>query len=555
MNPDRAEAAAQLQSIYLFADLDEEQLEQVSAHLVRTVYAPGQVIYRPKDPVDDLYLLVRGQVLLSFGNDAGAPVHARLKAPDVFGIEAIGARRERLTGAIAQTETEVLRLPANRLKRIAEKFPELAITLEWIEHSFLLSLGKPMPWRDPQEAVYLATRHHAMVLLLRLFPALVFTALTVLPTAYLALGPMADMLLPLVLYMVALCISLVWTVWVFIEWGNDHIIITGRRVVFMERVALWYESRQEVPLEAVLACEIVRNQWGRMFGYGNVLARTYTGQVMLRDVPRPEQVVGLINWLRERAREDRESEHRQEVRRRLRQRLGIEPAAPAEEITPAGTAAQRTESVFDWLTNLFRLRSEADGVITYWTHWWMLLRRIWAPTIILGILGFLLAFSLTKASPIDPTIGLLIFFGGGLFVFGWWIYEFFDWRNDRYIIGRDQLVDLYKRPLGTEQRRTAPIRNVQTIEYERDGIIGLLLNFGTVFIRIGNTELTFNHVANPSEVQRELFQRYLDYNQREKLREQEHMEERMAEWIETYHEVTGSDEELADSFGSEAGFG
>ena len=555
MIPDRAEAVAQLKSIHLFAELDETQLERVVARLEPLSFSPGQVIYLPKAPVDGLYLLLRGQVLLSLGTGASVPDYALLQPPDYFGIEAVGGRRERLTGAIAQGETEVFRLSVESLHRLAEKIPELAVSLEWIEHSYLISVGKRMPWRDPHEGVYLATRRHPIILLLRLVPAVVFAALTVLPTAYLALFPMAELLLPLILYMAALFISLAWVLWVFIEWGNDHIIITSRRVVFMERVALWYESRQEVPLEAILASEIVTDQWGRMFGFGNVSARTFTGQVTLRQVPRPERVIRLITWLRERSRDDRESEHRQEVRRRLRQRLGFEPETPTEEILASGQSAVPQDTRPGLVTDLFRLRAESNGVITYWTHWWMLVRRIWTPTLVLALLGMMLGLSLADLFPIPPAAALLIFFGAGFFVFGWWVYEFFDWRNDRYMIGRDQLVDLYKRPLGMEQRRTAPIRNVQTIEYEREGFIGLILNFGTVFIRIGNTEFTFNHVANPSDVQRELFQRYLEYNQREKQHEQERMEERMAEWIETYHEVTGREDDPPNSFGSQVGFG
>ncbi|HZW03513.1 MAG TPA: cyclic nucleotide-binding domain-containing protein [Anaerolineaceae bacterium] len=543
MNVDRADLIAQLKTIHLFAELEEGQLARVAGHLESLVVPPGQAIYLHGSPADGFFLLARGQVSLSLGVQAGDPAYARLQAPDYFGIEAIGANRQRVTSAIALSEVEVRRLSAGSLQELAEQIPALAVSLEWVEHSFYLGLGKGMAWRSPDEGVYLATRRHPVALLLRLVPPALFAVLTVLPTAYLALTALSSLLLPLLLFVGALFVSLVWTVWVFVEWGNDHIIITSRRVVFMERVALWYDSRQEVPLDAILASEILRDQWGRMFGYGNVSARTFTGQVTLRQVPRPERVLRLVGWLRERSRTGQESEHREDVRRALRQRLGYEPPDPTAANPPVRNPAAVRGAGPRLLAGQLRLRSEENGTITYWTHWWMLIRRVWAPTLLLLLLAVVLLLSLSGLLPISVTVALLLFFGAGFVVFGWWVYEFSDWRNDRYIIGRDQLVDYYKRPLGTEQRRTAPIRNVQTIEYEREGIIGLLLNFGTVFIRIGNTEFTFNHVANPSDVQRELFQRYLDTNQQEKLREQERMEERMAEWIETYHEVTSRDGE------------
>ena len=55
-----------------------------------------------------------------------------------------------------------------------------------------------------------------------------------------------------------------------------------------------------------------------------------------------------------------------------------------------------------------------------------------------------------------------------------------DWHNDIYLITPDQVVDVNKKPLGHEERQAAPLKNILGIEYKRLGIIGLLLNFGTV---------------------------------------------------------------------------
>jgi hypothetical protein len=84
----------------------------------------------------------------------------------------------------------------------------------------------------------------------------------------------------------------------------------------------------------------------------------------------------------------------------------------------------------------------------------------------------------------------------------------------------EQILDVYRKPLAREERRVAPLRSIQSIEFERLGIIGLLLNFGTVYIRVGDTQLTFDQVFNPSEVQRELFNRIATREYRERLVEQ-----------------------------------
>jgi uncharacterized membrane protein YdbT with pleckstrin-like domain len=139
-----------------------------------------------------------------------------------------------------------------------------------------------------------------------------------------------------------------------------------------------------------------------------------------------------------------------------------------------------------------------------------------------------------------------------LLIFGaWWLYQYIDWRNDRYIISDKELIDIYKRPLGVEQKRTAPLENILSIDYERPNLIHLILNFGTVFIRVGEASLTFNNVFNPSEVQREIFERLYNKKLQKQQQEDDNDQRRLAEWLEIYHqETTGQtpadDEDLDD---------
>jgi len=95
------------------------------------------------------------------------------------------------------------------------------------------------------------------------------------------------------------------------------------------------------------------------------------------------------------------------------------------------------------------------------------------------------------------------------------------------------LVDVNRKPLGKEERRSAPVQNIQTVEFKRKGIIGLLLNFGTVHIQIGNQELSFDDVYNPAAIQAEIFARFKNHNQKSSRMEQE----KLADWIKTYDEM------------------
>ena len=94
-------------------------------------------------------------------------------------------------------------------------------------------------------------------------------------------------------------------------------------------------------------------------------------------------------------------------------------------------------------------------------------------------------------------------------------------------------MDVNRKPLGKEERRSAPVQNIQTVEFKRKGIIGLLFNFGTVHIQIGNQELTFDDVYNPAAIQAEIFSRFKGHNQKSQRLEQE----KLADWIKTYDEL------------------
>ena len=109
------------------------------------------------------------------------------------------------------------------------------------------------------------------------------------------------------------------------------------------------------------------------------------------------------------------------------------------------------------------------------------------------------------------------------------------------MITPDQIIDVNKKPLGKEERRAAPLKNVLSIEFERLGIIGLILNFGTVYINVGEATLTFDYVFNPAEVQRELFRRLETWDYADKQEAKKSTEKFVADWISAYHRVVEED--------------
>jgi uncharacterized membrane protein YdbT with pleckstrin-like domain len=118
----------------------------------------------------------------------------------------------------------------------------------------------------------------------------------------------------------------------------------------------------------------------------------------------------------------------------------------------------------------------------------------------------------------------------------WLIYEIVDWSNDKYEVTPEQIIDLDKKPLGTESRNAAQLDNILGIEYRRIGLLGNIFNFGSVFITVGGTKLIFENVMDPASVQSDIDRRREARMARKRQQEVAAERERMAEWLATYHQ-------------------
>jgi hypothetical protein len=263
----------------------------------------------------------------------------------------------------------------------------------------------------------------------------------------------------------------------------------------------------------------------------------------------PRQVASMVEAQGVRANLKRSDAEKRELGRVIQERLGFQ-----ETDVPDGdegiTAAVEPGKLQLLLNNLFRMRFVRGDTIVYRTHWLHLLVMIFLPTLFLTCTVLLWGARMVGIWPF-LTIPLVSFIASVLFfVFSlWWLYQYVDWRNDIYVITPEQVLDINKKPLGREERRTAPLKNIQSIEFSRNGLLGILFNYGTVLIRVGDTLLTFDEVFSPSDVQRELFNRITESEHRESQAEIVRERERMTDFIEAYHHILneGTPEKTIDT--------
>lgn len=529
-----------LHSIFPFRLLKEEQLDLVRDRLQRFDLEKNQFICKEGEAADHLFIILRGKVSLTRFNqdDQKEELLAVLKTGDLLGLDALEAKARYSTSGKAMTGVSMLKISLNDLEMLYKDIALLEEGLAILYDSYQSLLSVPLAWREVDEAVYYLSRRHPAFLVLRFIPwALTGIAAVVLILILFYLR--INTIVPFFVTGFAVAGFTIWAILNYIEWGNDYSIITDRRVVYQERVIMIYDSRQEAPLDAILAVSIDTSQLGRWLGYGDVVVRTYTGTIILPDIRQPELVLGLLEgeWFRAKAGYVR-AEKLTRVEAIIRERLGMETDdVQVEEELPVKTIIEPGK-LQNILANIFKLRHEEGGMIIYRTHWVRLVARAWIPSLILLGLFLLLVLALLGQLGGLKFLSVLQFsLLASVFIGTWWVYEYFDWRNDAYIVTDENLVDVNKKPLGREEKRAAPIRNVQSIEFARLGVLGLLLNFGTVKIRVGDSELTFDYVFNPSEVQQEIFKRMAKRDYQRRQAEILDDQARLADWIEAYHNV------------------
>jgi len=280
--------------------------------------------------------------------------------------------------------------------------------------------------------------------------------------------------------------------------------------------------------------------------------KTFTGSLRLKNVQRVDQTRSYLDYLIEKSRSSKRREEKQDFAKYLNQRKGSGEHGEfqANEDEHIGTVGHIHSTSF--LQRLLGLKHTRGDTVFYRTHWLFLFRKSILPFFLLAALALLLGYMIgTNARLLDSpfVFGLLILTmtAAGL----WWLYQYLDWRNDQYIITPDQLIDVYRKPLGREDRRTAPLENIQSIRYQRLGIPGLLFNFGTVYVKVGNEDFTFDNVYHPLEIQQTLFA-YLEradlIEKRATLAEQQRQ---MLDWMDTYQQFSrdhSEDEPQTDKY-------
>ena len=540
-----------LNKIHLFGGLKDDQLAGIAVKLEERTLPADKVVFERGAKPDGFYLLYKGKVKVTRPSDRGEDFLAWLSAGDYFGEEALFENRNRSATIRTMEDSVILFLSREEFEKLLKQYEKLKPNFLVAIKSRKLARATRFKWLGPKESVYFLARRHKI----RLYESLVAPAFSlIVPIILFGLSFLSGAVVPVTVGAFLLVMILLWGIWRAIDWSNDYYIVTNQRVVWVERVVGIYDSRQEVPLATILSVNVETDLLGRQLDYGNVSVRTFVGKIEFDYVDHPNQAADMIREYWERTKATGSQAQKDAMKNAIRAKLGLTVQTKAADelppVVPADKEVQKKSLVRIVIANLFKLRVEDGGTVTYRKHWFVLLQQIgWALFFyfcILAIIGlrawylgqspqqaFLEPNAFGSLRP-DTTIVLLLFLT--LPIIGWMVWEYIDWSNDIFMVTPDEIIDLDKTPFGTEQRRSAQIENILSTEYKRIGVLGYLLNFGTVYIVVGGTKLEFQDVLDPAGVQADINRRRMA-RLAKKSEETANVErERMAVWLAAYHQ-------------------
>ena len=534
------EKIAFLKKSHLFRGLTDDELENVAEVLEQTPYQAGQVLIKQGTQGDYFYMIHSGSVSVTRIRKGRKEDLATLVAGDYFGEEAIVTRRNRTATVSTLEDCVLLVLSLQQLTGLFSKINKLKANFDVAVESRRLIRATNFKWIQPGEVIYFLARKHPILLwqalagpLLLFLGAMFLFSITVSPSA-----------ITLFLAWVVLVLALAWGLWKWLDWGNDYYIVTNKRTIWLEKVIGIYDSRQEAPLKTILSVSVETDQIGRILDYGDVIVRTFVGRILFHHVHRPYQAASLVeeHWVR--SRESSRKEDATAMKQAIRERLGLAERKPGEppQAVPVASSAYRPGALAVMFSNIFKIRFEDSGTITYRKHWFVLFKTTWQPGLLLIlILGLIINHLINMAMGATAAgFGFDVFLDMLLLslaiVFVWWLYKYIDWRNDIFQVTPEQIFDIDKTPLGREERRAAPLDNILSTEYKRIGLIEVLLNFGNVYITVGGAQLVFEDVADPPAVQQDIDQRRIARLANKKDVETRAERDRLADWFAAYHD-------------------
>ncbi|HMQ31048.1 MAG TPA: PH domain-containing protein [Chloroflexaceae bacterium] len=306
-------------------------------------------------------------------------------------------------------------------------------------------------------------------------------------------------------------------VYLYLDWKTDEFILTSNRVIYNSERPFVRRRQEQIPLANIQQVEASTNtylqHWLKL-GTLRIKSAAFGFMIFFEDAYDPDEMQRrIMNQVKKVRREETDADLQRLVESALDGRPASEQPQGALEVDRTFTPG-----LLQWLLPHNPQIDREQGVYTWRRHWIFLVKAVWLPLVLWLVLAAATTMGLL-ASLVGglPLAGLFLLVT--LLVGAWAAWQVEDHRNDRYILTPTQVVDLAKRPLGPENRRTASLDALQNVTY-RTTLIGRIFGYGDVLLQTAGSgeEFTYFDAPRPSQIVDLITSYQLAHKRRSKIR-------------------------------------
>ena len=412
---------------------------------------------------------------------------------------------------------------------------------------------RKFPWLQPGESVVYFSRRHWIAYFRK-------NAVTFVVLGLLLLTLLIGWLIPgtqwffyvLVIFLIVLAVAAL--VWGTIDYRNDWLVVTNRRVVYQEKLLFVRQWRKEAPLEQIQNVDYRKTFIGRMLNFGTLIIQTAgTGGTITFDYTTNfETLRQIVTSQQSQRKQHATAKSKLQIHRELEGRLGVEIELPSKVYTGPDIPTQQTTRWQARLAAGVSAQRTGNDTVVWRKHWMALVPQLswaWLILLVLGLITLVFWLNTSTAIPDEwhtaypwvQALGLVML---GVFLarLGWVVV---DWYNDTYEVSNTQVVNLRKLPFGLrEDRRAAAIERIQNVEMIVPSPIHWLFDYGTVICQTAAEDggLVFYAVPDPKAVSAEILARMQRAQRRNEEEDLKRRTQELPDWFEMYNRIeVGSD--------------
>lgn len=562
LNPDResekeiALRERAIREIDIFGEMSAETQRLIAGYVSHIYFPHIHLLMQQGEEADSLWVLLDGGASIRALDKGGNQMFAAsAQGPTYFAEEALLGQLSQESTVEAQPGSTWLRFHWRDLEAVSRQTKSnLRAQLRIRTSKAVRRNDEDSPpeyeWLQPGEQVIVFSRRHWVAFVRKMLPAIVIFVILFIIFVLADLIPGPQQLLRLVIILLLIVVGLA-IAWGTVDYFNDWLVITNRRVVHQEKVLFVNEWRKEAPLEQIQNVNFESDWLGKILNYGTMTIATAAtvGTISFDYTRHFSQLRSTIMAQREQRRRHTIAESKTAINRMLEARLGMAIAAPSRvyhggPVTPPPSGWQKRVS--ESLNT--RLRKEQGNRVIWRKHWLVLIPRLWWPLLIfLGVIVLAIlpplseimgyapqeSFAVLNALTVAGVIATLIALARVIWVVA-------DWRNDTYEVSDDEIAHVDRVPLGiSEDRMSAGLRHIQNVSMSIPSPIHWIFNFGNVTCQTAAEvgAFVFFAVPDPRAVAQEIQLRMERYRRQDEIESARKRSQELPDWFEMYNRI------------------